>query len=541
MTATLKTYVLAALGLFTLTLSAFAIVWPFNTTAFDDWVYFYVGQPGIYNATTTYAIRPFAVIGAQLANLIFPNQAQSIYIIHVAGLFIAAFSLFHILRLLKPGYTWFAFLVSAVYLFYIPFNSAQIIPLHFEVYSWTVAIAAVSFALFVHSISAKGWLSVAVLIAACICGYLAILSYESTFPILIAAPLVVWLGRRKFSGRFVLAALVWWAVAAIAFLQFLIPYLNGDVSASYQENFFEPVQNVSQLLKNVVTFYDQSFPIKTIVSDLGALSLSPYLSTALVVALIAALTVFIFWRLYPAERELPSPRTLIVGIGVGLILIGLGGSTYMYANFLTARSHFFVAPAQAWVLVSVFGLTAWLLRRISIAPLAVSLFAFVIVFFTLGAHWYRNYQIAVTQEGADFSHHNQLFQQILARIPDVVEGTLIIYDCPKVKNSVYKLRAADSYGIRYLYQDRAIIRSPSGVQFSADSITDTNNYSTLIGPKLPTEYRYDQLIALRCTTNSVSVLDQLPKEWGVNSSVYNPNKRIVSGFIQPWQARILAR
>src|SRR5262245_6090979 len=122
MSRSLGTYLLAILALLALTLAAFAVVWPLNTTAFDDWVYFYAGQPTIMSSSQVYAVRPFALGGAMLAHFFMPGQAQSIYLVHVVSIFIASVCLFHIMRRLNPGYDWMAFLLGAVYLFYVPFN-----------------------------------------------------------------------------------------------------------------------------------------------------------------------------------------------------------------------------------------------------------------------------------------------------------------------------------------------------------------------------------------------------------------------------------
>jgi hypothetical protein len=540
-TSTLKTSLLAALGLLAITLAAFAVAWPFNTATYDDWVFYYTGLPGVLNATFFYAVRPYALNGVQLSHLLFPGQAQGIYVLHVAGFAVAAFCIFHIVRLLKPGYTWFAFLAGAVYLFYIPTNSVQLIPLQFEVYSWTAAVMMVAFALYVQGVYLKGWMSVAVIAAACVMGYVAVLSYESTYPLLFVAPFVVWLAIRKFSWRFALASAAWWVATGISFLQFLLPYLRGDASTQYQATFFKPAQGIGELLANTATFYGQSFPLETIYKGLAALPTSPYLSTALILAVVAVVAVAMVWRRFPGERELPSVRALVVLLVVGLALNGISGAANIYATLLTPRSLFFSAPAQAVVVVSVFGLAAWGLRRLAVAPLGVSLFAFTIVFFTLGAHWYHEHQIAAQGESADFSQHRQLFQEILARVPNVAEGTLLVYDCPREADPVYTLRAADPYGIRYLYRDRGTIRATLGVYFQADRVVDADSYSTLLGPPLPTEYGYDEVIGLRCTEDGIDILDELPEEWGGEAAAYDPYARIVNGFIQPEQARILAR
>jgi len=324
-----------------------------------------------------------------------PNIAQGQYLVHITAIFVSSLCLFHILRRLLAGYTWFAFLTAAIYLFYIPFNISQIIAMRMVVYSWSVVLLMLAVGLFVEQAHRKGRSSWLILILACLAGAVAILSYESAFPLLAIAPGIVWLAQRKFSRRFVATSGFWYLTITVAFAQFLIPYLQGSPTAQYQEHFTR-ASSLTAFAKSASSFYENSFPLDKMAQDIATLVSSSYLTTALVIGAVAGLCFAIFWRLGEAKAYLLSLKKLIVLLVVGLVLNGVSGFAYIDIDYLPERSVFFSAPAQALVVSAGVGMLAWLLYRTLKVRLHVSVLAMSIPIFALGCFWYYRDQVAIS-------------------------------------------------------------------------------------------------------------------------------------------------
>src|SRR5450432_3334398 len=111
-----RVYLAAALSLLALTLLAFAVVYPLNVDYWDNWYVLFGGLPSVLFTIGRYAGRPLNLGGSLVSHVLMPNVAQGLDLVHVISLFVAGLCLFHILRRLLAGYTWFAFLTAAIYL-----------------------------------------------------------------------------------------------------------------------------------------------------------------------------------------------------------------------------------------------------------------------------------------------------------------------------------------------------------------------------------------------------------------------------------------
>ena len=537
----LRVELAAALCLLTLTLIVFVVVNPFNS-ALDDWAVIFTTKPGVASTITRYAGRPFSFDGILLANLLFNGQVQGIFIVHVVSIFLTAFCLFHLVTRLIPNQTAFAFLVASLYLFYLPINVSQIMAVQFEIYSWACMVAVVAMTLFTEQALIKGWSAALILAFACVFGYVAVLSYESTFPLLLLAPVILFIVQRKFSRHFVASALIWYVGISIAFLQFVIPYLHGDSTQVYQETYFKPVRSVSAFLSNTLAFSYLNFPVSSLIKDFGDFFASPYLTTAIVLGLIG----LVVWRIFSIIAHTTYPvlslRELLLILIVGFVAIAAGGIVYIYANFLVPRSVTFSAIGEAVVLSAAICLLDVIIQRFFAVRPGLIIVGALSVLFCVGCYWYYH-DNANAPEPYDFTQQAVFFREFVSLIPDVKSPTLIYYQCDTSDTKVstrYQSETGDVYGIRYLYDDRANFRKTNELSFNAQDITVASSYGDLLGPILPKRYGYDQLVVVACTPDGLTIVDPLPAALAQGENAYNPYQRIVYDYINPSQARILA-
>src|SRR5258708_336944 len=217
--------------------------------------------------------------------------------------------------------------------------------MRFVVYSWPIVLGLIAVALLVEQAYQRGRLAWLLLVGACLAGALSILGYESAFPLLVTAPGLIWLARRKLSWRFIVTSGLWYAAIVAAFALFLIPYLQGSPTTEYQQHFTRAT-SLGAFIQSARTFYDYSFPLDTIAHDVGALVSGNYLTTALLIGAVAGLCIAIFWRLGVSEAKPLSLKKLLGYVFVGLVLTGIGGFAYIDIDYLPERSVYFSAPAQ---------------------------------------------------------------------------------------------------------------------------------------------------------------------------------------------------
>jgi hypothetical protein len=336
-------------------------------------------------------------------------------------------------------------------------------------------------------------------------------------------------------------SLLWWAGISIAFLQFYIPYSQGDTATAYQ-NGFPTTPDPGELLINVQAFLWQSFPLGLLSASFADLLQSPHLALGLLLSSLVLGTLVWWQRQHNEPLELPSVVAVLGALVGGLLMTMAAGLVYAYVQLLTYRSHYFAAPAETiafvcfWVLI--IRLLIWVLRVKPSYAIGVA----TVLYFTLGTTWYYQHQMKInTTLWADFSERMVVFRQLQALIPEVVPTTLIAYHCNRHPTDLYHNPISDVYGVRLLYQDRAAFQSTNNIVFTTDRAFVDLIYGNLIGPKFPTEYTYDQMILVGCTDEGLFIHETLPPEINGDTALYQPKARIVATLLQDWQQRMLAR
>lgn len=536
-----KRYLLAALGLATLTLAAFALVWPFNAAPGDDWSYLYHTQMGDWDLVIHN--RQFNFMGSILTDQILPHRAQGFHYSHLVSIFLTSLGLFHLIRRLLPWHIGLAFLVAAVYVVYVPFNYDQARALYIQLYTWALFITAGACVCLTEFYFQRGWKKALAILLALPLAYISIRLYESLIPIIGFMPILLWgYTRHPIKRPFVVGMLLYGAVSLFATLQFLIPFLTQDETSGYQAR-FRTTSNPSSFAQSTVDFYRNSFPMQSSVWQPEFSYLLPRLGFVG----IACLLVWVFWRM----EQLPNPKTWLIMILLGGVFVFLGGGAFVYAGQTPAlRSYFFAAPGQALVVAGILGLLAHLLTtRLKIRYAIVLLCA---AFFFIAYGWYVDAQAwAVYRHGMAWDEKNIFFRQMSAQIPDVESGTAILYRCEYPQADYQTARQVDMFAAYYLYFDAGDVDMPL-MQFRTDpefgrfEFTEQGLIYNVKFTNTPdkTFYTYDEMIFISCEGKNIVILDQFPAELapeGTDLSAYNPYARIRGGFISPANAQILAR
>lgn len=553
----LKLYLKVSLLLLVILMAAFAIVWPLNGAAFEDWSYISIyGKMGFLEPDFT-ANRQFVVLGAILANLFMPDRPEGFYLTHFLAAFISSIALFHLARRLinRDG---FAFVFAAGSLLYIPYNLQMVLPLYINVYLTALAYTAVASALYVESYFVQGkWRGRILAAVAGIIGLFAVRSYEATLPILFMLPLLIAIKLappieqrpvRLSSMLFALARpifkqpfhlFIWWfcLLSGLAATFILIRFASGYSYLTRQVF----VETPWELARNTLNFYAQSFPIGTI---RGMMRIN-YLLPALVLALVG---LFGFRHLSHGEednREAFSVRQLVALIVLGLIYVGISASVYIIVNIVRYRAHFFAAPSEVLVVIASLYLLALLVHRYLNLAFKYALNAALALFFIAGGFWYFDAQRIIIKGDVEFAaisfdEQNQFLRDLTALLPEVQDHTLIVYHCDMAR-PIYEFRPVDTFAPWHLYNRSIQLTEPSGITFQDDDIIYDYPYAF----RDPIPYGYDELVILGCNEYGLTILDTLPPSFGViapeNAALYNPYARIVDSFISGTRARVLSR
>ncbi len=537
-----RLYLLAALGLLATTLAAFVIIWPLNGAPFDDWYYFYNGYAGEWRMLGT--DRQFGLGQSNLFEMFFPGNAPSRAVLHALNTFATSLILFHIVRRLKPGSGWFGLVFAIVYLLYIPSNYDQArVLFSAPTYTWVTLMSVASVALLLEAILRPDRLSWGLAVLGTGFGFMASRAYESTMPILAAAPILVIFLPKPFTRRNIMTVLVWWSGLGLAVLRFItvgLPQINSGYHGVLLSD--KPTFSIQRILHELGSFYTQSFPVGTALSsDVN------YFPPAGLVAVLVCCLLLLFWRRHPRERVLPTAPHLTMMALLGLFFTGLAGLTFAYVGFghqVVDRINFYAAPGQALVVVSVFGLIGLaLLRFLQVRPL-ISVLALMAFYTATATHWYYEAQLYASDIDEDFRSFGeslQVYKEIVSLAPHLADDTLLLFYCPDTAYTPYVMHPTQTLGTVYLYGS-AQIATPDYLDFEAEGVW-RRGWITLEGEAA--YYTYSQIVGIECVNDQrLQIMDYLPPDLmpdGLDvSSYYNPYARIGEGFLPAQRTHIFS-
>jgi hypothetical protein len=551
-------YLLAGLGLLVLTLAVFAVMSPFNGASNDEWSYLYLGRLGEWQGFRIN--RDFSAGGAVIADFLLPDRAQNIHVIHVASTYFISLGLFHLAYRLMRGYGWLAFTIAAVYLVYIPYNMEQSRALYIEPYSWAILMMVICAVLLVEYFFRAGRVAWIFLILSAGMAYVAARVYEGFIPFLAVLPVVYfWFtsppprgsGMRQIQ-LFWAGILLWWLVAGIGSLQFIIPYLRGDESASYQSNIQEVDNNPRRLIDNTADFLKVSFPLE---DEILTTPFNYILPSLLLTGLFLA-GAWLLWRSEPQAQRFPPLRFWLVMLGLGAFITLLGGLAFIYAGLhLEMRSQFIAAPGEAILLVGLLGGMAWLAGKLIRLQPPLAMAALLGVFLLTAGQWQLESQVwAATNRAPTFDAKTPFFRDLLAMMPELEPDTAIIYRCAEPQNPLQIARLSDLFAVEYLYDGRRVefialpyhfapLRIPV-VEFTETGVNYSHEYDLLGLEVVRFAYGYDQLVVVECAGDSIRITERFPAELapaGAHLETYNPYARVKPDFIARDDARVLGR
>jgi hypothetical protein len=554
-TPTNRLYALSAFGLSIVQFLVFLIADPFLGPS-QQWYYLRIGQRIMAHKDPFYEIanRQFGSLGLALNDWLFPGRFQTVVYIHILTLLICSFLIFHIFHRLKPGYAWFAFLVAAVYLVYIPAD-AQHMTFWLSTYSWALLLMLISACLLIEYAAGRGGIRWLYFGLAVVLAYMACRAYEGvTFILLLAGVPLIFYFQRKITTEKVIASVVWLAVVLIALVMFLIPFLEGDDDTWYQTSRASDDKSIPRLVESTIQHQRLSFPSWEIVEKVPFDYVLPSLMLCLVILGISV----IFWRRFPEECRLPSPLILGFLAIFSLGMITVSGAGYIYADLLdNQRNQFFNAPFNSLFVVSFFALVALLLQRRLKFRLMPTFITLLMLVFFVGGHWYYQhyrYWLDPTTDPLDrfypFYERTPFFDEMTALLPNLEDETaVLLYNCDGDEMTPTDFWSAnDYYVLRYLYDWESSGILGGGFPehtYTAEGLSSSELDLLPASDPIPTGKMigYEQMIVLECAPDGLRIVTAFPEGFAPSEAGerYNPYARIKGGFLPPDVARILAQ
>jgi hypothetical protein len=458
---------------------------------------------------------------------------------------LSSLALFHIVRRLMRGYSWFAFTAAAIYLVYVPYESSHS-TYWLAPYSGVLFLCMVAAVVIVEMMYAEK--SPFLLPIGLLAGYAAIRGYEGIAPIVFALPVLILLLKWPINRRGLVISGVWFAVLGIAALQFLVPYIRQDEAAWYQLRRQEPTVNPVEFAENTLRFNTDLFPTPDMLADTHYEFVAPALLTLLIYAGVA----YLLLRVAPDEAQLPTPVQLMWLFAWSVAFITIAGLGFIYANLLDRpRSQFYAEPARAVMIISLFTLLAWGAHRVlQLRPRTV-LAGLLAVLFVSAMQWHFGFNADWNSPDdaiIPLNERNDFFRQAMALMPDVEDDTLILLeDCQtfdEVPLSTY-ISARDAYAVRYLYGaawGRGIEMGFIDNVFFGVTGSDYDP-QMILGTVGLRHYDYSQMLVLACDGDDLVVLERFPQgiaPENADTSSYNPYSRIRQDFIPSGAARMLS-
>ena len=553
-------YFLAALGLLVIHLGIYAIVDPFLGPSHGDFLYLRIADriAGENNWFMELANRQFDSYTLAFARILFPGRFQGMFYLHMLTLYFISLGLFHILRRLMPGYAWFAFLVSAVAIVYVP-EDAQHITYWLAPYSWVLFLYVVAVILLIEFAlqqTKKSWF---LLLIAPVLAYVVTRGYESFVPLLICTPGILFYlsyrSRHRISRREIIATGIWFIPVIIGALQFAIPYARGDEKAWYQSTKNAPHFSIPDLINNTVEHQVLGFPYWHLVDRVSF----DYVLPGLMLAGSVLLTTWLFKRRFPTECKFPSGRALMVMAVIGAAFVSIAGAGYIYADLLdNQRNQFFSFPGHALMVMSLMMLVAIFIQHQLHLP-RMRVFAGLLTFlFVLSSQWIFHHnqswygESAANGENYPFYEMTDFHSRVRTVLPVVKDDSVILlHECSGDELSPADFfSASDVYSSRYLFEwseGKGVLSGLMSSQIYAVQGVSSSGLDTLsASDPLPPEfhYGYNQVIVLTCDGQDIVVVDTFPEGFapeGADIDAYNPYLRIENTFIPAKTERILAQ
>lgn len=567
MTAAWKLYTRVALGIGGLVLGVFAVVSPFLAHPYDDWWTLYFIRYIFRSQYFQYELlnRQYQVWNMVLAYGIVPERFQNTFYSLLITVWLLGLACFHLGRRLFPTHSYLAYLYSVLFLLWIPYN-IQYVMSWLSGYVWTMLLCVTSVIVMLEAWERQRlqrWLW-GVMAAALT--YMTIRTNEGFLTLLASVPLALFYLKRPFKRADWGLLALWgmgWIIGTLQFLAILLSTTSDD--SSYQASKSEGVSSL-----NPMVLAGRALELHRVAFDPRHIfDLNPHYTLP---ALALALLFLVGNRLIQQATPLrwPTPRqTIAMGmVGLGLSLLGSGG--YIYVNWVHHyRSQMLPQFGQALVVLSALIMLGYGMQRLSGWPLGRILSFLMAGYVFLAAHWFMAAQHQL-QAQQPFDQKSAFWQQLLALMPAIEDETLLLLmpSCTEGQNPIFNAatithinpQAPDqpyatgryAAGAGYLYQAQNPYTGLDGHVIQSihikDQPFDTSGLAYqgvwVWGGVDGRHFGYDQMIALDCVGDRVTILREFPEGYAphqANTEDYNPYARLHDAFIPEERWRVVVR
>ena len=524
-------FLLVTLGLSTITLVAFSIIWGSNGAAADDWVYYY------YAANHTITIlgsnREFGILLPTLGYTLFPGFQLVMYLGQILSVAGAGVVLYYIFSYFAPRFREFGLLLAIIFILYIPGNPHQAMTYYSgSVFTWITFVGLAAIWLFLVQHTSNNRRKWPLLLGSAIAAYVAIRGQEaSLFPLLFAPGILV-LRERRLTRALLAELAVWYTGVGIATIQVLSWITADKASDVVYQQWYDSAKTAGIIFDRMLKLLTKSVPAfpATLDALVGSLTLGVLL------AIIAGCFWLYFCRRNDSAVSLPPVSHLLVMLLLGAAFMLFGFMAPAYVGLLDyGRSHYFAAPGQALIVVSCIGLLGHALNHALGIRIQATLITSVILFSLLGMSWYTTAQNTVHDRRFDKSL--QFFHDFFALVPRVEDHSLIVFDCSD-DAFYYEWVRIDDLAVRYFYNPTIHASPMKYVEWTPDKVIYA--YPILFLEPEPIEYLYDEVVLVQCTDNYLYIAPTIPQSIMPDTvSGYNPFARISQDFFTEGQWHLL--
>jgi hypothetical protein len=464
--------------------------------------------------------RPFSLIGQTIALSFSPDSIDGFFWLAVTLRLGTGLALYGIVQQLLPRSRVVA-LIAALLFVINPSEPGRFFAIAFIGYQVSVFLMTLAAALYLYSFRhGIRWM----LILACLLLGMALLSWETAYPLAVLMPLLLWLAART-NGRLLAWAYAWWGMTVVLAVR-LIVYLLTTPDNYQLATAGMPVTSVSQLLGNLGT---QLKPTLAFVEILpGEQAFIGYGAGVTAVAVIC----LGLWAVARRSKAAQSRRSVLVGIPVAVLACVLG--ILPYFKFPTVmRTQFFAAPAQAvlWaLLIALIGTFLW--PRVQRIWLVVATGGLIL----LSAMSTMFFQVNSSSRGSsvNFEKLVYVYQQVHQLSPNLSPDTLILFVSDDFSSIPFRV----DYNIATLTY---LVLGVNGISSAQDPL----GWHPIFEPdgiyfehsSEKKKYAYSEVVAFDLAPDGrVTLLQTLPKSLipdGVDTSGYHPESRIQPGQIGP--------
>ncbi len=511
----------ALLALFS---SQFVWVTPTNFKGYDEWLILSLTSRGI--VTFPYANRPLALIWNLPGAWLNPHSLAGHFAWHAAYLALGGLVLYLLCRRLTPNSRAFPFLAAAITLVFVPTDPRRLQNIQMTPYSGCTLATLLALLLFIESWRKNRF---NLLAPAAGLAFIAVRSYEATFPILVGvAALLLLLDSPSRDRRFWTWAAAWEGAMALLAIPLVMPFLGTPSAVGYQMEKLGFDATPSSMALRMLALYGYHL------TPLVDVTLRELWVAAVPPALVALGVPF---ALLSARDGAALPRQRYLALAfLGLAWAGLAYAPFSLseeASKLPDRTQFLAAPGIGTALAAgICGLGSFFASRLQRLSLITALALWVVAVGTGRTIAMQR----VWDEASAFKAQSATLRQLVRIAPALAPHTLVVLID---RHQAWKETFSFDHGVRYVYGAETGGLLWAGGQLLYDITVSGEGARFTPAPILQGAwkmragtYRCDEMLVLRRNPQGdVFLLDAWPPGFPplAPDATYAPRQRIVDG------------